>query len=44
MAATTSYGDGSCASSAIPASETLFVGFWTNQGVADQKRSSCWGS
>lgn len=23
-------------SSAIPASETLFVGFWTNQGVADQ--------
>lgn len=22
--------------SAIPASETLFVGFWTNQGVADQ--------
>lgn len=31
-----SYGDGSCASSAIPASETLFVGFWTNQGVADQ--------
>lgn len=28
--------DGSCASSAIPASETLFVGFWTNQGVADQ--------
>lgn len=27
---------GSCASSAIPASETLFVGFWTNQGVADQ--------
>ena len=31
-----SYGDGSCANSAIPASETLFVGFWTNQGVADQ--------
>ena len=31
-----SYGDGSCASSATPASETLFVGFWTNQGVADQ--------
>ena len=33
-----SYGDGSCGrtSSAIPASETLFVGFWTNQGVADQ--------
>ena len=31
-----SYDDGSCASSAIPASETLFVGFWTNQGVADQ--------
>lgn len=30
------YDDGSCASSAIPASETLFVGFWTNQGVADQ--------
>ena len=27
---------GSGASSAIPASETLFVGFWTNQGVADQ--------
>ena len=31
-----SHDDGSCASSAIPASETLFVGFWTNQGVADQ--------
>lgn len=24
-------------SSAIPASETLFVGFWTNQGVADRE-------
>lgn len=31
-----SIANGSCASSAIPASETLFVGFWTNQGVADQ--------
>ena len=31
-----SYGDGSCANSAIPASEMLFVGFWTNQGMADQ--------
>lgn len=30
------YGDGSCANSAIPASEMLFVGFWTNQGMADQ--------
>ena len=31
-------GDGNCDDStgAIPASETLFVGFWTNQGVADQ--------
>lgn len=36
-------GDGDCNGSsfgsstgAIPASETLFVGFWTNQGVADQ--------
>ena len=28
-----SHDDGS---SAIPASETLFVGFWTSQGVADQ--------
>ena len=25
-----------CTDSATPASETLFVGFWTNQGVADQ--------
>ena len=31
-----SYGDGSCANSAIPTLKTLFVGFWTNQGVADQ--------
>lgn len=36
-------GDGDCNGSsfgsstgAIPASDTLFVGFWTNQGVADQ--------
>ena len=31
-----STGDSSCANSAIPASEMLFIGFWTNQGVADQ--------
>ena len=31
-------GDGNCddGTGAIPASDTLFVGFWTNQGVADQ--------
>ena len=31
-------GNGNCddGTGAIPASETLFVGFWTNQGVADQ--------
>ena len=38
-----SYGDGSCASSAIPASETLFVGFWTNQGVADRETQQLLG-
>ena len=30
--------------SAIPASETLFVGFWTNQGVADQATQKLLGS
>ncbi len=32
-------GDGNCddgTGATIPAAETLFVGFWTNQGVADQ--------
>ena len=30
-------GNGNCGTgTAIPASEMLFVGFWTNQGVADQ--------
>lgn len=38
-----SYGDGSCANSAIPASETLFVGFWTNQGVADRETQQLLG-
>ena len=36
-------GDGSCANSAIPASETLFVGFWTNQGVADRETQQLLG-
>lgn len=30
-------------SSAIPASETLFVGFWTNQGVADRETQQLLG-
>ena len=38
-----SYDDGSCASSATPASETLFVGFWTNQGVADRETQQLLG-
>lgn len=38
-----SYDGGSCASSAIPASEALFVGFWTNQGVADRETQQLLG-
>lgn len=38
-----SHDDGSCASSAIPASEALFVGFWTNQGVADRETQQLLG-